>query len=155
MLIILSFSSFPSSFLNNYSLVRVSTSLVIHASICCTLVSSILTPTLLGQPNPCAYHNYHLCWWPTPGLFYRIGQGMRLSVASILHSPITFPAVCSSLGEVEKKAGLGLILVSALPNIKKDKVGGELECWWAWRLKHKIQSYVQTILCNAEIQYSM
>lgn len=47
-------------------------------------------------------------------------------MATILHSPITFPAVCSSLREVEKKAGLGLILVWALPNIKKDKVRREL-----------------------------
>lgn len=47
-------------------------------------------------------------------------------MVTILHSPITFPAVCSSLREVEKKAGLGLILVWALPNIKKDKVRREM-----------------------------
>lgn len=46
----LSFSLlFLSTFLNKYSLLRVSTLLLIYASTCCNLVSSILSSTLLGQ----------------------------------------------------------------------------------------------------------
>lgn len=51
---------------------------------------------------------------------------MRTKCGNHSTQPNNFLAVCSSLGEVEKKAGLGLILVYTLPNVKKDKVEGEL-----------------------------